>query len=149
MYVLCSRQVAIFSVCSHPWKPQYARFSVTTFIVITGCFSFCILAGLMARKKTQKDLVRRAFYFYIFFRYKRYTSWKMGNTELFAELLKVSQITLCLVNQTLCSSGNLLFYCNSKALYKHLANRFNLSSCQKHVQSKKNNATGSNNFWLL
>ena len=61
----------------------------------------------------------------------------MGNTELFAELLKVSQITLCLVNQTLCSSGNLLFYCNSKALYKHLANRFNLSSCQKHVQSKK------------
>ena len=31
-----------FSVCSHPWKPQYARFSVITFIVIMGSFCFCI-----------------------------------------------------------------------------------------------------------
>ena len=26
IFMLCSRQVTIFSVCSHPWKPQYAWF---------------------------------------------------------------------------------------------------------------------------
>ena len=36
MCVLCSQQVVIFSACSHLWKPQYARFSAITFIVITG-----------------------------------------------------------------------------------------------------------------
>ena len=40
MCMLCSRQVANFSVCSHSWKPQYGRFSVITFIVFIGCFSF-------------------------------------------------------------------------------------------------------------
>ena len=30
MRVLCSWQVVIFSVCSPPWKPQYARFSIFT-----------------------------------------------------------------------------------------------------------------------
>ena len=67
MYVLCCRQVAIFSVCSHPWKPQYARFSVTTFIVITGCFSFCILAGLMARKKKPKRPCPQGFLYFTYF----------------------------------------------------------------------------------
>ena len=27
----------IFSVCSHPWKPQYAWFSVKTFVLVTSC----------------------------------------------------------------------------------------------------------------
>ena len=38
MCVLCSRQFAIFLVSSYPWKLQYARFSVITFIVIIGCY---------------------------------------------------------------------------------------------------------------
>ena len=66
MYVLCSRQVAIFSDFSHPWKPQYPRFSFTTFIVITGCFSFCILAGLIARKKPQRPFPQGFLYFTYF-----------------------------------------------------------------------------------
>ena len=36
MSVLYSLQVIMFSVCSHLWKPQYARFWVITFIVIIG-----------------------------------------------------------------------------------------------------------------
>ena len=38
-------------VCSHPWKPQHVRFSVMVFIVIIGCFSFCIHTRWMAPKK--------------------------------------------------------------------------------------------------
>ena len=90
--VFCSQQV-----CSYPWKPQYAWFSFMTFIVIIGCFSFCSQTKWMAKKKSQRNFVCRAF---------------------------------CI-----------LFYCNSKTLYKYLANTFNLSSCQKHVQSKKINIT--------
>ena len=40
-----------FFVCIHPWKLQHARFSVTTFIVIIGCFSFCIQTRRIAQKK--------------------------------------------------------------------------------------------------
>ena len=38
-------------VCSYSWKPQYARFLVMTFIIIIGCFSFCIQIRWMAWKK--------------------------------------------------------------------------------------------------
>ena len=42
-----------------------------------------------------------------------------------------------------------LLYFNSKTLLKHLPNTFYFSSCQKHVQSNKNNAVGGNIFYYF
>ena len=53
--VLCSWQVTIFSVCSHPWKPQYAQFSVITFIVVIGSFISCIQTIWMVQEKNHKE----------------------------------------------------------------------------------------------
>ena len=66
--VLCFREVDIFSVWSHPWKP-YVRFSVITFIVIIGCFSFCIQTRWMAQKKVPKKRCPQGSLHFIYFSY--------------------------------------------------------------------------------
>ena len=48
-----------------------------------------------------------------------------------------------------CIAFYVLLYFNSKTLLKHLPNTFYFSSCQKHVQSNKNNAVGGNIFYYF
>ena len=67
--MLRSHQVDIFSVCSDPWKPQYAQFSVITFIVIIGSFSFCIQTWWMSHKKIPKKPCLQDFLYFIYFSY--------------------------------------------------------------------------------